>query len=110
MSHQLETIIGYKFKNPELLEIGAQTLRFQCIALPTTGMMVLTNMLLQNIRATFQASFLSMARQGLFFIPLLFLLQACFGLTGIQMAQSAADVAAFALAIPFCLNVLKKMK
>ena len=23
MSHQLETIIGYKFKNPELLEIAA---------------------------------------------------------------------------------------
>ena len=31
MSHQLETIIGYKFKNPELLEIALTHTSYACL-------------------------------------------------------------------------------
>lgn len=96
--------------DPHLIEIGAQTLRYQCIALPFLGLVILSNMLLQNIRDTVPASILSAARQGLFFIPMLFLLQYFLGLTGIQLAQPAADMITFLLAIPFCKRVMDRLK
>lgn len=113
-------VLGYLFapelvalfrKGDELLiEIGAQTLRYQCLSLPFVGLVILSNMLLQNIRATVKASVLSIARQGMFFLPLLFLLHALLGLPGIQLAQPAADIATFLLAVPFCRSVLNGMK
>lgn len=105
-----ELVALFRKGDPQLIEIGVQTLRFQCLVLPTAGLMVMTNMLLQNIRATAKASILSMAKQGLFFLPLLYLLQSLLGLTGIQLAQPVADLAAFFLAVPFCKSVLDKMK
>ena len=50
-----------------------------------------------------------MARQGLFFIPLVWVLNAWLGFTGIQLTQPAADVITFLCAVPIQLHVLRSM-
>lgn len=92
-----------------LLEIGSRTLRYQCLSFPFMGVVILTNMLLQNIGKTLPASVLAMARQGLCFIPVLFLLVSVFGLSGAEWAQPAADIASFLIAVPLCLLEIKEL-
>jgi Na+-driven multidrug efflux pump len=50
-----------------------------------------------------------MARQGIFFIPLVWLLSSRLGLTGIQITQTVADVFTMIFAIPIQLKVLKEL-
>ena len=54
-----------------------------------------------------QASVVAAARQGLFLIPVVFILPNLLGLAGVEYAQPAADLLAFALALPMGLSVLK---
>ena len=54
-----------------------------------------------------QASVVAAARQGLFLIPVVFILPNLLGLAGVECAQPAADLLAFALALPMGLSVLK---
>lgn len=93
-----------------VLEIGARALRFQCVTAPLLGWIIICNMMLQNIAKTVRASILSMARQGLFFLPLVFTLPLFFGLTGVIICQPLADILTFLLAVPLGLSVLKEMK
>ena len=95
--------------DPEVIACGTAALRFQCVTFFTTGWTVMSNMMLQTIGKTGSATFMAMARQGIFFIPLIYLLSHCFGLVGIQMTQSAADCLAFLCAIPLSRRALKEM-
>lgn len=92
-----------------LLEIGSRALRYQCLSFPFMGVVILTNMLLQNIGKTLPASILAMARQGLCFIPVLFMLVSVFGLSGAEWAQPTADIASFLIAVPLCLYEIKEL-
>ena len=67
-------------------------------------------MLFQTIGKTVPASVLASARQGIFFFPAIFLLPLFLNLTGIQLAQPVADLAAFALSIPLNLSVIRELK
>ena len=93
-----------------VIDIGAKALRFQSVSLPLMSGIVMTNMMLQSIGAGVKASISSSARNGIFFIPLLFLFSWLFGLTGVESAQAAADVCAMILAVPFAASELRKMK
>ena len=95
--------------DPEVIACGAAALRFQCVTFFTTGWTVMSNMMLQTIGKTGSATFMAMARQGVFFIPLIYLLSHCFGLVGVQMTQSVADYLAFFCAIPLSRRALKEM-
>jgi len=100
-----------QFRNdPDVIAIGARTLRFQCITFPLMGWLIICNMLVQTIGYTVRASILGMSRQFLFFVPSLFVLSAAFGLAGIECSQSAADVISFVVSVIIGYEVLKKMK
>jgi hypothetical protein len=51
-----------------------------------------------------------MARQGLFFVPLILILPRIFGLGGVEVCQAVADVFSFTLAVPLGISVLKEME
>lgn len=55
-----------------------------------------------------QASVVAAARQGLFLIPVVFILPNLLGLAGVEYAQPVADLLAFAL--PMGLSVLKTFR
>ena len=95
--------------DPAVVEIGTAALRAQCIAMPLLPLGVVCNMTFQTIGRSWTATFLSAARQGIFFLPLIYLLPALFGLAGIQITQPCADVLTFLCCIPFAITFLKKL-
>lgn len=95
--------------DPQVMEIGALALRFQCVTLCFQSWIVMSNMMLQTIGRTVPATFLAVGRQGLFFIPLILTLPRLFGLTGVQVSQSAADFLTLLCAIPIQLYALRRL-
>ena len=93
--------------DPAVISFGAKTLRFQCMTFWVQSWIVISNMMLQSIGKTIPATFLAVARQGVFFIPLVLMLPALLGETGVQMAQACADLLTFLCAIPIQLTALK---
>ena len=89
----------FRADDAQVIEIGALALRLQCITMPLFAYVVLSNMMLQTIAKTFRASLLAVARQGLFFLPILLVLAYTSGLFGIQLTQPIADVFSFLLAL-----------
>ena len=99
------------FRNdPAVIACGAAALRFQCITFPVQSWIVMSTMMEQSMGRTVPATFLSVARQGFFFIPMVLILPLFLELTGIQMAQSAADLCTLLCAIPIHIHVMKHME
>ncbi len=95
--------------DPAVIDCGAAALRFQCVTLCFQGWIVMSNMMLQTIGRTVPATFVAMARQGIFFVPLVWLLSAAFGMLGLQMTQAVSDLLTLACAIPIQLRVLREL-
>ena len=96
-----EPIVRLFRDDPEVVLYGVPALRFQCIALILQPFSVCSNMLFQSIGRTRVASFLSMLRGGLCYVPVLLILPRFIGFTGIQCAQAIADVLTMAITVPF---------
>ncbi|WP_024469035.1 MATE family efflux transporter [Treponema pedis] len=94
-----EPLIKTMSKDKEVILVGSNILRMQCITMPLLGYFAISSMLMQNIGQYFWASIISISRQGLFYIPLLYILSNMFGQFGIYLLQPAADVLSFVLAI-----------
>ena len=112
------SILGYAFApqlialfrdDAEVITCGSSALRFQCLTFWLQSWIVMSNMLQQSIGRTVPATFLAIARQGIFFIPLVWILSLTLGLTGIQVTQAAADILTFLCAIPIQLSVLRSI-
>ena len=99
----------FRADDPEVIRIGREVLRYQCYSFPLTGFVVLANMYLQNIRRTIPAIIMASARQGIFFLPILFIGHALWGFTGIEISQALADVCSFLFAVPVVLHTLQTM-
>lgn len=95
--------------DPEVTAVGIAALRFSCISFTLSGGIVMSNMLLQSIGMAVRASIVAAARQGLFFLPLIFILPTFFGLRGVEMCQMVSDILTFLLAMPLSISVLNKM-
>lgn len=100
----------FRKEDAEVIKAGALALRLQCITFSLNAWIVMSNMMLQSIGKALKASVVAGARQGYFFIPLILILPAFFGLLGVQMTQAVADVFTLMLSIPLTLSVLKEMK
>lgn len=90
-------------------DFGAKALRWQCCSLALIPIGVMCNMTFQSIGKYKTATFLSCARQGYFFLPLIFLLPAVFGEMGVQMTQACADILTAILCIPFGVRFLRSL-
>jgi len=66
-------------------------------------------MLFQSIGENIKATFLSLLRSGILFIPILVILTETVGLFGVQSAQAIADVLAFFISAPIVIKFLKKL-
>ncbi|MBR6673125.1 MAG: hypothetical protein IKL39_00115, partial [Mailhella sp.] len=105
-----QVVALFRAEDPVLVGIGAETLRWQCLAFPLVAFFTSTGMLFQNIRMTFPATLLSITRNGLFFLPAILLLPMWLGLQGVQMAQAVADALSFLLAVPYAVWISRKLK
>jgi len=92
-----------------VIEIGTLSLKLQLLSLFFHPITICSNMLFQSIGENKMATFLSMLRSGILFIPILLLLTHFFGLFGVQSAQAIADVFAFFISAPLVLNFLRNL-
>lgn len=95
--------------DPDVIAVGTVALRWQVAFLPLHPLIIGTNMLMQSTRHVKQALFLSMNRQGIYFIPAIFILSRCFGLFGLEISQAVADLLSTITAIPYLIWFLKKL-
>lgn len=96
--------------DPEVVEIGARALRFQCLTMPILTLGVMCNMTFQSIGKSWTATFLSSLRQGLYFLPLIIVLPKLFGLLGVQATQPIADVFTFATCLPLIIRFFRRLE
>ena len=102
-------LIGIFRDDPTVIEIGTLSLKLQLLSLFFHPMTICSNMLFQSIGENKKATFLSMLRSGILFIPILLILTKLFGLFGVQSAQAIADVFAFFISAPLVLVFLKNL-
>ena len=95
--------------DPQVIECGAFALRMQCVSFPLHSWIVMSTMMEQVMGKTVPATFLSVARQGVFFIPLVLILSYTLGIFGIQITQAASDLLAFLCAVPIHIRILKSL-
>ena len=95
--------------DPAVLAIGIPALRIQCFALFFMPLSLYGNMLFQSIGKSGHATFLSMIRSGLVFIPVLWLMNTILGLTGIQISQTISDVISASITLPMVVKFFKTM-
>lgn len=97
-------------QDAEAVEIGTKALQYQCFALPLISVTVLCNMTYQAMGKPFSATFLASCRQGIFFIPAIYMLPCMFGIKGVEIAQPLADIITAVCCVPFMIHFFKLVK
>ena len=103
-------ITAFRKEDLEVIKIGSLALRFQSLTLPLIAWIIMTNMLVQTIGKSKEASIVAISRQGLFFIPAVLILPRMFGLLGVQLSQPISDLCAFMVSLIISGNVLSELK
>lgn len=93
----------------ELLEIGSEGLRLGMLALPLVGFQVVAGNFFQSIGKAKIAVFLTLMRQVIILIPLLFILPRFFQLHGIWLSMPIADLCSAIVVTVFLLSHWKKL-
>lgn len=91
-------------------EIGCFALRLQCCTMPLLPVNFMAGLTYQVVGSKALAALLSVSRQGLFYIPAIWILPALFGLRGVQSCQSVSDACSFLFSVPFTVYFFKILK
>lgn len=91
-------------------QVGMNTLRFQCLSMPLLPVNFMASVTYQVVGNRLAATALSVSRQGLFYIPLIFIMPSLFAITGLECLQAVSDVFACLFALPFTFYFFKKLK
>lgn len=93
-------------RNPAVIQYGSKLLVSQVALYPAFGLCYMMTITFQTIGASKYGLFLSLIRQGLFYVPFILLLPPALGISGIYFAQPAADILTFII----CIASIRPMK
>lgn len=93
-------------RNPTVVEFGRRLLISQVALYPAFGLCYMMTITFQTVGSSKMGLFLSLIRQGVFYVPFILTLPAALGATGLYLSQPAAD----ALTILVCVCLVKPMK
>lgn len=102
-------IMSWFISDLEVIKIGTNALRYQCLVMPLMTLGVLSNMTFQAVGKPLHATFLTSCRQGIFFLPLIIILPKLFYLKGVEITQPISDILTFAISIPFIYKFFKNL-
>jgi len=102
-------LIGIFNKDPELIEIGVHGIRIYLLMLPIIGFQIVSSSYFQAIGKAKVSIFLSLSRQVLILIPLLFTLPRIFELNGVWMSGPSSDAIASILTAIFLYIEMKHL-
>lgn len=100
-------LIGMFIKEEGTFRLGTQLVVYLVLGSPVIGLTYLATNLLQSVGRASGAVVLSLLRQGLLLIPLLYLMNALCGVQGIAAAHLIADVGAAAISAGILLHWLR---
>ena len=92
-------IIGLFIQDEEVIVYGVRMLIAYMLSGPVIGILFMNMNCMQSVGKAFWATILSVLRQGVLLIPLLFLLNALGGLTGVIYGQALTDYIAVILSV-----------
>ena len=87
------------YTDNEVIFAGIKIIRMQCFSLPLLSFFAVSSMFMQNIGHYFSSLLISISRQGFFYLPLLYILPALYGKTGIYLLQPVSDFLSFLFAV-----------
>ena len=91
----------------EMVWIGSFSLIAQSIVMPINAWVIIVNMFYASLGKPVGAIILGSTRQGICFLPLVFILPALFGIKGIACVQAGADLLTLLIVIPFAVSIIK---
>ncbi|MEG0875572.1 MAG: MATE family efflux transporter [Oscillospiraceae bacterium] len=91
----------------EMVKIGQFCLITQCVIMPLNAWVIIVNMLYAALGKPVGAIILGSTRQGICFLPVVFILPIFLGIYGLASAQAVADLLAFVVAIPFAISIYR---
>ena len=104
-----EPIIRLFIDDDEVVRYGVEMLTAYMLSGPVIGFLFVNMNSLQSVGHALEATVLSVLRKGVLLIPLLYLMQACFGLTGVIFGQSVTDYIAVALSAVLWRKVRRRL-
>lgn len=105
-----QTIIQVFINDADVVFYGIQMIIALQLSGPVIGILFLCINTIQGMGKALPSLILTVCRQGLVFIPLVFLLNSLFGLEGVIYAQPTADFVSIVLSVCICLGIFKKME
>jgi len=90
---------AFSSSDPEVTEKAALMVRLQCISFPFMPFYAVSGMYMQNVGMYIRSLFISIMRQGIVFIPLLFIIPAIWGEWGIFTLQPISDILSFLVSV-----------
>ena len=102
-------IISVFINDSETISYGIPLLIGYTLSGPFIGMLFMNMNVLQTLNYPMPATVLSLCRQGLLFIPLLFIFNAIIGFNGVCIAQSLTDVLVIIMSFDFRRRVLSNL-
>lgn len=102
-----EGIIQAFINDDAVIDYGIQMVIALQLSGPVIGILFLCINVLQGMGKALPSLILTICRQGLVFIPLVFLLNQMFGLEGVIYAQPAADFVSIVLASLLCMKIIR---
>ncbi len=104
-----KNIISVFIDDLETISYGVPLLIGYTLSGPFIGMLFMNMNVLQTLNHPMPATVLSLCRQGLLFIPLLFILNMLFSFNGVCIAQSLTDFIVIVISFIFRARVLSKI-
>lgn len=103
------TLIQVFINDPEVIAYGIQMVIALQLSGPFIGILFLCINTIQGMGKALPSLVLTVCRQGLIFIPLVFVLNRMFGLDGVIYAQPAADYLSIVLGVIICFWLFRTM-
>jgi len=103
-----DEVVAWFRADESVVLVGAMALRAQMATLLPVTVTILINMLFQSLGLAGRAAFLSVLRNGLFFLPVILVLPPLLGLRGLAWAQPVADLLALAVSVPFAVRFFSR--
>ena len=104
-----EPIIRLFISDTEVINYGVKMLIAYMISGPVIGILFMNMNCMQSVNYALPATILSVMRQGVLLIPLLYILQLIAGLEGVIYGQAITDYIAVVLSTVFWRNIRKKL-
>lgn len=104
-----DTISQLFTTDKEMIEIARSGFRIYFIAYPVVGAQIVIQNFFQSIGRPAPSIFLSLTRQLIILLPLLWILPKHFGVDGVWLSMTASDIIAFILAVITAFIILKRI-